>query len=57
MEEALKSRGRNPVSEFFRWNNFSIMAGIPSAFDRDRLYTPTSETIFLLLNSLQQQDD
>jgi len=43
MEEALKSRGRNPVSEFFRWNNFSIMAGIPSAFDRDRLYTPTSE--------------
>lgn len=41
MEIALESRGRTPISEFCRWNNFAIGAGIPSVFDNEKTYTPT----------------
>jgi hypothetical protein len=40
MESALKSRARDPVSEFCRWNNYAKLAGIPSAFDKPRKYKP-----------------
>jgi len=38
MEEALKSRGKRPVSEFCRWNKYAQAAGIPSVFDKDNKY-------------------
>jgi hypothetical protein len=41
MEAALKERGKAPVSEFCRWNNFAIAAGIPSVFDKPDAYKPT----------------
>ena len=37
---ALESRGRKPVREFCRWNNYAKEAQIPSAFDRPSKYTP-----------------
>ena len=40
MEAALESRGRKPVREFCRWNNYAKEAQIPSAFDRPSKYTP-----------------
>jgi hypothetical protein len=45
MESALESRGKNPVSEFCRWNeklyNYTKWAGIPSAFDKGKKYRPS----------------
>lgn len=42
MEEALGSRGKNPVSEFCRWNDglkvHVLGAGTSSLFDRDSRY-------------------
>ena len=40
MEAALESRGRKPISEFCRWNNYAKMAQIPSVFDRRSKYIP-----------------
>ena len=44
MEAALKSRGKDPKSEFCRWNNYAKAAGIPSVFDKSNKpqYRPTS---------------
>jgi hypothetical protein len=39
MESALKDKGKDPVSEFCRWNNFAKLAGIPSVFDNSE-YKP-----------------
>jgi hypothetical protein len=36
MEAALESRGKKPVSEFCRWNNYAKAAGIPSVFDKGK---------------------
>jgi hypothetical protein len=33
MESAFKDKGKDPVSEFCRWNNFAKAAGIQSVFD------------------------
>jgi hypothetical protein len=44
MEKALVSRGKEPVSEFCRWNNYAIGTGIPSVFDNHSTYTPTAAT-------------
>jgi hypothetical protein len=41
MEEVLRSRGKDPVSEFCRWNNYAQAAGIPSVFDNPNKYHPT----------------
>jgi hypothetical protein len=42
MEEALKSRGKHPVSDFCRWNeklyNYTKDTGIPSVFDKTTKY-------------------
>ncbi len=38
MEEVLKSRGKDPVSEFCRWNKYAQAAGIPSVFDKRNKY-------------------
>jgi hypothetical protein len=44
MESALKSKARDPVSEFCRWNDllrkYAKEAGVPSAFDKPRKYKP-----------------
>ena len=40
MESALKSKGKEPLSEFCRWNNFARAAGIRSVFE-DTNYNPT----------------
>jgi hypothetical protein len=44
MEKALKSRGKEPVSEFCRWNNYAKGTGIPSVFDNQSTYNPTVAT-------------
>ena len=44
MEKALESRGKEPVSEFCRWNNYAIGTGIPSVFDNHSSYNPTVAT-------------
>ncbi len=45
MEEALRSRGKEPVSDFCRWNEnlakYTEEAGIKNAFDPSLNYTPT----------------
>jgi hypothetical protein len=41
MEKALKDYGKEPVSEFCRWNNFAKAAGITSVFDKPEPYKPT----------------
>jgi len=41
MEKALKDFGKEPISEFCRWNNFAKAAGIPSVFDNPDTYIPT----------------
>jgi hypothetical protein len=42
MEEALRNRGgKEPVTEFCRWNNFAEAAGISSVFDKGKKYKPT----------------
>jgi hypothetical protein len=41
MEDALKSRGKEPVSEFCRWNKLGEAGGITSVFDRETQYIPT----------------
>jgi hypothetical protein len=47
MEDALKSRGKKPVSEYCRWNerleNFEELAGLDSVVDKDRKFRPTEE--------------
>jgi hypothetical protein len=40
LEEALRGRGREPTSEFCRWNNFARTVGIRSVFE-DEDYNPT----------------
>jgi hypothetical protein len=40
MESSLKSKGKAPSSEFCRWNNYAIAAGIESVFD-DQKYMPS----------------
>jgi hypothetical protein len=40
MEASLESRGRAPVTEFCRWNNYALLAGIPSVFDKSSRYEP-----------------
>jgi hypothetical protein len=42
MEAALQSRGKDPVSEFCRWNKLGEAGGITSIFDREKQYTPTA---------------
>jgi tetratricopeptide (TPR) repeat protein len=46
MEEALKSRGKNPLSEFCRWNDnlieFAKSAEIHSVFDKRGTFEPTT---------------
>jgi hypothetical protein len=42
METALKSKGKDPVSEFCRWNKLGEAGGIISIFDRENQYMPTS---------------
>jgi hypothetical protein len=42
MEDALKQHGKEPVSEFCRWNNFAKVAGIGSVFDKPEKYRPTA---------------
>src|SRR5215216_2144760 len=41
MEEALKSLGKAPASDFCRWNNYAQAAGIPSVLDNPSRYKPT----------------
>src|SRR5919112_4599960 len=41
METALKSKGKDPVSEFCRWNRVGEAGGITSVFDREKQYMPT----------------
>jgi hypothetical protein len=41
MEAALKSRGKDPVSEFCRWNKLGEAGGITSVFDNGTQYLPT----------------
>jgi hypothetical protein len=41
MEAALKSKGKDPVSEFCRWNKVGEASGITSVFDREKQYMPT----------------
>jgi hypothetical protein len=43
MEKALESRGKEPVSEFCRWNNYALGSGISSVFDKSNKppYKPT----------------
>ena len=41
MEAALKSQGKDPVSEFCRWNKAGEAGGIISVFDREKQYMPT----------------
>jgi hypothetical protein len=41
MEAALQSRGKEPVSEFCRWNKLGEAGGITSIFDHNTQYTPT----------------
>lgn len=45
METALKNKGKDPVSEFCRWNDslrkYAKEAGIPSVFDKPGKYKPT----------------
>jgi hypothetical protein len=41
MEKALKDFGKEPVSEFCRWNNYAKAAGIDSVFDKSEGYKPT----------------
>jgi hypothetical protein len=45
MEAALKSKGKDPVSELCRWNeklcNYVREAGVPYAFDKKRRYEPS----------------
>jgi hypothetical protein len=47
MEAALQSRGKDPVSEFCRWNEdlyrYVTKAGLISIFDKEKEYTPSSE--------------
>lgn len=47
MEEALKSRGKEPVSEFCRWNEdlyrWVTKAGLISIFDKEKEYAPSPE--------------
>jgi hypothetical protein len=47
MEAALKSRGKDPVSEFCRWNEdlyrYVTKAGLISIFDKEKEYTPSPE--------------
>jgi SIR2-like protein len=40
MEAALKSKGKDPVSEFCRWNKAGEAGGIISVFDREKQYMP-----------------
>lgn len=42
MEAALKSRGKDPVSEFCRWNKVGEAGGITSVFDGEKQYMPTA---------------
>jgi len=44
MEAALRSKGKDPVSEFCRWNNYAEVAGIPSVFNKSSKYKPTEAT-------------
>jgi hypothetical protein len=41
MEAALKSKGKEPVSEFCRWNNYADAAGIESKLFKKSKYQPT----------------
>jgi hypothetical protein len=41
MEEALRIKGKSPVTEFCRWNNYAREAEIPSVFDRRGKYSPS----------------
>jgi hypothetical protein len=41
MEAALKSKGKEPVSEFCRWNNYAEAAGIESKLLKKSKYQPT----------------
>ena len=46
MEEVLKSKGKQPISEFCRWSeelrNYTKAGGISSVFDKGRKYNPTT---------------
>jgi hypothetical protein len=46
LEEALRSTGKAPVSEFCRWteqlHDYTKAAGISSVFDKGRMYNPTT---------------
>jgi hypothetical protein len=46
MEESLKSRGKEPVSDFCRWNEnlatYARNADLPDVFDSSTNYTPSS---------------
>jgi hypothetical protein len=41
MEAALKSKGKEPVSEFCRWNNYAEVAGIESKLLKKSKYQPS----------------
>ena len=46
MEEALKSRNKDPVSEFCRWNNYLLE--IPSSISKHSKYKPEKPLVFHL---------
>ncbi len=54
MEAAIKSRGRNPISEFCRWNTYGDKAETPSVLD-DPSYKPTEDKplVYHLLGHLE----
>ena len=41
MEQALIKKGKSPITEFCRWNNYAQEAEIPSVFDKKRGFLPT----------------
>jgi hypothetical protein len=43
MEAALKSRGKEPVSEFCRWNSYAQDLEISSVFEKNEEYVPSPE--------------